>query len=113
MLKTYFSFCWVALREYLLEKRRKWLRLVFVVLTFIVGSFVADFLGVPLIDPIKAVHHLLPTSYWIILILLAVVVLKILIIEGARRVYQRDVWLRDLAQKDWQDFLANLAKTAC
>jgi len=48
MLKSYFSFSWLALQEYLPEKRRKWLKRVWIVTTFIVGSFIADFLGVPL-----------------------------------------------------------------
>ena len=113
MLKSYFSFSWLALQEYLPEKRRKWLKLVWIVTTFIVGSFIADFLGVPLINPVKALYRLLPTSYWIILLLLAVVVLKISIIEGARRVFQKDLWLRDLAQKDRQDLSAGIKITHC
>lgn len=113
MLKSYFSFSWLALQEYLPEKRRKWLRLVWIVTTFMVGSFIADFLGVPLINPVKALYRLLPISYWIILLLLAVVVLKISIIEGARRVFQKDLWLRDLAQKDRQDLGDGIKITHC
>lgn len=53
MLKSYFSFSWLALQEYLPETRRKWLKLVWIVKTLIVGSFIADFLGVPLINAVK------------------------------------------------------------
>jgi hypothetical protein len=113
MLKPYFRFYWLALKEYLPERRRKRLRVAYLVVVFVVGGIVADFYGVPLVKPLKWAFNLLPASYWVIATLLAVIIFKSSIIEGARRVHERTIWLQDLAKTDHQNIGAAVKITAC
>lgn len=113
MLKAYFGFYWLALKEYLPEKRRKLLRVVYLVAVFIVGWIVADFFGIALKNPLMWVYHLMPGSSWVIVGLLVVVAFQCFVIEGARRVYGRTTWLQDLAERDRQNIGAGVKITGC
>lgn len=113
MFRKHFGFYWLAFKEYLPERRRKLLRILYLVGVFIVGWIVADFFGVPLIKPVRWVYHLMPKSAWAIVGLLVVIAFQFLVIEGARRVYERTRWLRDLAERDQQDIGAAVRITSC
>jgi len=113
MLRTYFGFYWLALKEYLPERRRELLRIVYLVAVFIIGWIVADFFGVALINPLKWVYHLMPGSAWAIVGLLVVIAFQCFVIEGARRVYDRTIWLQDLAHSDRQNIGAAVKITGC
>lgn len=91
MLNPYLRFYWLALKEYLPERRRKLLRIIWLVLAFILGWIVADIFGIPLIRPLKWTYHLMPGSYWAIAGLLCFVVFQCFVIEGARRYHERIV----------------------
>lgn len=99
MLKPYFRFYWLALHEYVPQRRRKRLRVAYLVLAFIVDGIVADSFGAPLVKPLKWSYNLLPGSYWVIFVLLAVIIFKGYSIGGPRRVYEKRVWLQNV--KDW------------
>jgi hypothetical protein len=53
--------------------------------------FVADYLGVPLRQLTTPVYHLLPTLWWVIILLSLAILFLLIVIEGARRYHQKTV----------------------
>ncbi len=113
MLKPYFAFYWLAFKEFLPDRRRKLLKLLWFILAFFAGWIVADVFGIALIRPLKWAYYLMPGSYWVSVGLLAVIAFQCVVIEGARRVYARTKWLQDLAKTDRQNIGAGVKITGC
>lgn len=113
MLRRLLGFYWLTLKEHLQENRLKRLKAAWAVIAFIMFVVIADLLGIPLINPLKWVYHLIPNKAWVIIGLLLVIAFQCFLIEGARRVYERTRWLRDLAESDRQDISAAVRITGC
>ena len=65
------------------------MRILYVILVFILGWVVADFLGVKLIDLVKPIYHLLSIQSWVMVALVIAILFLLSLIDGSRRYHER------------------------
>lgn len=90
-LKSYLTFCGLALKEFKSGREAKWMRLFYLASGFVIAIVLDLVLGIPVRQWAKSIFDLLHWHWWIVIFLSLVALFLMIIIEGARRYHHKTV----------------------